>query len=122
MTALDTEFVPLAAELLTEYGKAATFHVFSGGSYTPASGVGAPGTETTQSRTIIPPYEVERSFVDGDTIRIGDMMTGLAAENLGFTPVAGMKVTIDSHTWTLVRVHPVYSGERIALYQLFLRR
>lgn len=122
MTQLDTVFLPLATELLTEYGKAATFHAYTGGSYTPSTGTGSPGSETQYSKKIIPPYNVDLSFVDGDTIRVGDMMTGLAAENLEFTPVEGMKVTVESQAWSVVKVQPVYSGESIALYQLILRR
>jgi len=120
-TELDTEVLADVLEVLNEYGKEAVFTAYPGAAYDPTTGDGAPGTAWQYSHRIIPPDAVALQYVNGDTIRVGDMITGVAASGIEFTPTNAVKVTIDSVMWSIVHVAPVYSGQRIALYVLQLR-
>jgi len=120
-TELDTEVLADVLEVLNEYGKEAVFTAYPASAYDPTTGEGAPGAAWEYSHRIIPPDAVALQHVDGDTIQSGDMVTGVAASGIEFTPSTAVKVTIDSVMWSIVRVAPVYSGQRIALYVLQLR-
>lgn len=119
-TTLDIRMIPRVLAIIAKYGKSATFSA-STGTYNPASGNVA-NTATTYSKKIIPPYAYENKYVDGDIIKQGDMRSGVAASGLEFTPTPGMSVEIDSATWKIIAVSPVYTGELIAMYELQLRK
>lgn len=70
----------------------------------------------------IPPYNFKKKYVDGKTVRQGDLITGVPGLNLEFIPVPGMRVIINEVIWNLQSVSPVYSGESIALYILHVRK
>lgn len=118
MTELDLELPGLATELIEEYGKAITFGVVATGTYDPATGentTGAGGGLTLKA--IVEPDKgqaVRAGLVEGAdfklTIAKGD-----------FTPTTEDIVTIDGVAYTVVLVKPTYSGELIALYEIWVR-
>jgi len=121
-TTLDTEFLTDADELIEELGKTAKFWVYARDDYNPATGKVERGTPTIYTQKVIPPYEVDHQWVDGDVIQTGDMKSGVAAKDLEFKPARGMVMVVDAETWKVVKVKPVYAGELVVLYELFLRR
>lgn len=121
-TDLDDEMIPEVYSIIQELGKTAVFHNYTEEFYDPATGDRAQGNPTNYSLRVIPPYAYELKYINGDIIKVGDMQSGVAASGLEFTPRQGMKVTIDSTVWQIVRTNPIYSGERIALYMLQLRK
>ena len=122
MTALDDKLVPKALTMITNFGKNATFKVIAGADYDPLTGEVSQDGTSNIVRKIIPPMTYERKFIDGEIVQDGDLMTGIAASGLTFTPTDGMTVSFDNTSWKIVNVQPVYSGELIALYELQLRQ
>lgn len=121
-TELDEELLDDVYDLIDELGKTVTFWLYGSANYNPATGKQTTGDVSPYNKKVIPPYDVELKYVDGDVIRIGDMVSGLPAKNIQFTPERGIKVTIDSAVWEIQRVSPIYSGERICLYLMQLRK
>ena len=143
MTPLDIELVPLAQELLAEYGKAAVWRIPQG-VYDPIAGAlsGAqPIREVPITITPPQPYEQTYEGVKGSlrgavyvptTVLGGDMECYVAAKQLsdqGFVPptTAGQpqllgSVKFDNEVWGIVSLGRVYTGEQIALYKMQLRQ
>jgi hypothetical protein len=121
-TELDTEFLEDVYEIIDEFGKVVTFWVYGSAVYDPTTGKEISGDATQYNLKVIPPYSIELRYVDGDLIKAGDMLSGVPAKDIEFTPAKGIKVTVDSYIWTIVRVQPIYSGEWICLYLFQLRR
>ena len=121
-TELDLELLDDVYDLVDEIGKTVTFWVYGAATYDPATGKETTGDATQYNKKVIPPYEIELKYVDGDVVRTGDMVSGVPAKNIQFAPERGIKVTIDSAVWEIQRVSPIYSGERICLYLFQLRK
>jgi len=120
-TALDTKMLAKAIKIINKLGKTVIFTMYPAASYDATTGKTTQGDSVSYSKKVIPPYDVELKYVDGDLIKVGDMLSGVAASGIEFTPANGAMVTIDSQVWEIVRVSPVYSGEQVALYLLQLR-
>lgn len=120
-TAFDEIFVPLALELLEEFGKTVSITERAAtDSYNPKTGsVNADPSSFTIK--IIPPDKFKDFYVDGDLIEEGDLLTGFAASGLEFTPTKGMIIDLDGTDWTMVDLRAIYSGDDIALYETKLR-
>ena len=121
-TELDTELLEDVFEIIAEVGKTVTFWVYPGETYSPATGTSTPGDATQYPLKVIPPYSIDLKYVDGDLIKAGDMLSGVPAKDIEFTPAKGMSVTVGSDIWTIIQVSPIYSGEWICLYLFQLRR
>lgn len=121
-TALDIKLSPKVLSIINRLGKTAIFHNYTEEVYDPTVGERLQGNSTDYSQKVIPPYEFALKYIDGDIIKTGDMQTGIASSGLEFEPRQGMKVTIDDVIWQIIKTKPIYSGERIALYMLQLRK
>ena len=121
-TELDTELLEDVYDIIDELGKTVTFWAYGSDTYDPTTGKRTTGDATEYDKKVIPPYEIALRYVDGDVIKVGDLLTGVPAKDIEFTPIKGMSVTIGDDIWSIVRVSPIYSGERICLYLLQLRR
>ena len=121
-TELDTELLEDVFDIIDEFGKRVTFWVYGWAAYDPATGKETTGDATQYDKKVLPPYSVDLKYVDGDVIKAGDMLSGVSAKDIEFTPAKGIKVTVDDDIWAIQRVRPIYSGEWIALYLLQLRK
>lgn len=121
-TSLDTKLRPKVLAVIAQYGKAVSFAVDSGGTHSASTGTVSGTSTTTYSVTVTPPAPYASKFIDGDTIRDGDALIYLAAQDLAFTPAAGQRVTIDSAVWTVTRANAIYSGELVCAWEVGLRR
>lgn len=122
-TEMDTEFVPLALEMIEEFGKTVEIKIYPDAVYDVVQGETTVGDYVRYVKKIIPPYPYEQKYINGDIIQMGDLQTGIAGSGLGFVPEPGLTtITIDSTVWKIVNMKPIYSGEQIALFLLQLRK
>lgn len=121
-TELDTELLEDVFDIIAELGKTVTFWVYGSETYNPATGKQTTGDATQYNLKVLPPYSIELKYVDGDVIKAGDMLSGVPAKDIEFTPARGMSVTLGDDIWVIKQVSPIYSGEWIALYLFQLRR
>lgn len=121
-TDMDEEMAEAVEEILTELGKILEYKVSSTDDYDASAGTIATGIVSSHFEKSIPPYQVALGQVDGTTIQIGDLVTGIAGQGLTFIPEKNMTVVIDGQVWKIAELGPIYSGEQIALYLLILRK
>jgi len=118
--ALDSEMIPLAAELADDLGKAVTL-VRVSETFDPATG-NTTQTETTHLVNAVPPQAFSRTRIDGSLIQEGDTLVALPAQPLSNAPTTEDKLRFGGETWTVIAVDPIYSGEKVALYNLQVRQ
>lgn len=121
-TELDIELLPDVFDIIQELGKTVTFWVYPEATFDPITGTRSSGDAIQYHKKVYPPDDVNLRYVDGDLIKVGDMVTGVAAKDIEFIPSRGMRVTIDDSIWVIHHVSPIRSGEWIVLYGLYLRR
>ena len=121
MTVLDDKLVPLALSLVAKFGKLVVFKEVTK-TYTAATGDVVESAIINHSVKVTPPEKFDDTLVNGEIIQVGDTKVSLPKSGLLFTPITGMQVTIDSVTWKIVTVSPIYTCEQIALYELQLRK
>jgi len=123
-TELDKVFVPLAYNLLQEFGKSMTLTQTTRGAKNWDTGVVASGSSTAYS---IKGMEVEYSAreIDGKTVKFGDKKIFIYAQGLPTDLATSAKLytlTIDSVVWNIETVKTGVSGEDNAYYELQVRR
>lgn len=120
MTALDDKLVPVAKDLIARFGTAATVDVIAR-VYDPET---RSTTDTTTSYGVLmtPPAPYSRRLIDGDSILSSDAQSFLAADGLSFTPATDQRVTVGGGKWTVTGVREHRTGDKVAVYELQLRR
>lgn len=128
MTEFDDIFVPLAFELIDEFGKLTTFtEAQQDGAYNPKLGKVDPITAVEHLNVkISPPSSSVRQFTERDLLEEGEQLCLIHTQGNAFTAQAnwieksgkGWKILIDGVTWTIVIGMPIYSGEKIAAWKL----
>ena len=121
MTSLDDTLLPAITALLLELGTVVSIEEVtkSGNAGTGEVFEGLPVTHTPKA---IPPFVTTDGFAMGDVRRVGKSMTGIAGEDLAFTPIPGMKLTLGTEKWEITSVEPVRSGDSVCLWMLFLNK
>lgn len=122
MTSLDDRLVPRAKALLLKYGRDAVFSVPASLTPNPSSGTVTEGVVTTYTRKVTPTEGWNPRFVPREIWEEGDQFRYVAAKDIGFLPVPGMKVELGAEVWRIEGVSPVETGELVALYGLHLKR
>lgn len=117
----DTEMRDLAAELAEDLGKAVTYIRVTGEEFDPEAGETVKTTEE-HDVSAVPPQSVSTRLIDGSNVKVGDMVVGVPATSLEFTPSTDDRLRIDGDDWSIVRIEPIYSGEKVAVYNLQVRR
>lgn len=120
MTALDTNLLPAILSLLDRLGKTVTVHDVPGAVNVSTGRVS--GTPDSWSVKVTPPAPVKQSLVDGDVVQTRDAAMLVAAQDIVFTPTIGQRVVVDSLSYKVVKVIPLYSGELICAYRLIARQ
>lgn len=121
-TVLDIRLRPKIATLITKYGKNIRFDIYPTESYRPDKGDVLTGDLTSYTKKCIPPYEVEKKYINGDTIQIGDLLTGLAGYGLDFDPQLATIASFDGVSYKIMKVGKIFTGELIGLYVFLLRK
>ena len=121
MTELDLEIPGLAAEVIAEFGKVVSYTVKGPSDYDPSTGAVAGAEAPLSVAAIVEPDK-------GQAARMGlvegaDRKLTIAAESFpNGKPSTGDIVNIDGNDYTVVLVKPTYSGELIAIYEVWVRR
>jgi hypothetical protein len=114
------------------YGKVATLLLRHGrditvtsktDSYDAATGTNTP-TSTSHTVRATPPLSYEVRYIDGNTIRQGDVQFIFSASGLSFTPKPGLKITDGSKVYYIVSVRPDtydYDGDTATFYTVQAR-
>lgn len=89
-------------QVLTTYGRNITI-TSAVDSYVPSTGTNTP-TLTNHTVRSSPPYAYARQYVDGNTIREGDVRYIFRANGLTFTPAQGQKLTDSGRVYRIVSV------------------
>lgn len=122
MTTLDTTIPPEVVAILAELGKDVVFtEAPVPGDYDPTTGRTTQTTPDTYTVKSCPPFAYEQRYVNGNTVREGDLRLLIAGSGQSFVPTAGQVVAFDSMTFTVVSVLPYYSGESIAAWEVQVR-
>lgn len=131
-TELDNIFVPLAYDLINEFGTSMTLTETARGSTNRTSGVVATGSGTDYSiKGVIEEYRADlvaasqQQSNDEKTVRFGDRKVLIYAQDLPTTLDVDTKLytlTISSVVWNIIRVKPVFSGDDISYYELQVRK
>lgn len=116
-TEFDTIFVPLAQELLEEFGTTVILKEREPvGSYDAKLGRTVAPVQREFTIKIIPPDQFRQFYTDSDLTEQSNMRSGFAAKDLEFTPTNGMILILKGEEWKDTLFSPIYSGDEIALY------
>lgn len=74
-------------------------------SYDPATGTNTP-TMTDHTVRSTPPLAYEVRYIDGNTVREGDVKFIFAGSGISFTPAPGQKITDGTKVYRIVSVRP----------------
>lgn len=123
MTKLDDKLVPVALKLINKFGKDMSYTVITTeGSYDPATReITGAGDTTYDNVKSAPPEEYTIRFINGDSIKQGDLKTMIAGKDALFTPTNNMYVEFDGLKFAAIVVAPLYSGDLIAAWEIRLR-
>jgi hypothetical protein len=120
MTSLDQVFVPLATDLLSRFGSAATYRKVTR-TFDPVTRTNVTSNKNTAIKIKPPePYSVNR--INDTTIQEGDLTTMISGEALSFVPSSKDFIVFLGTVWQIVRVMPIVSGDSTAAYELQLRQ
>ncbi len=122
MTQLDDQLLPEVKAIIDEFGKSVVFEELTLSEYDPTTGAATEGGPNTYTVVVTPPDKVKQYLVNGETIQVGDSVIMMPAQDAEFTPVVDQAVTIDTVDFKVVKVEPIYSGDLIAVWTIFLRR
>lgn len=122
MTELDDILVPVAQQLLEQFGKQLTWCVPGKTAYDPLEQEVIENTSSRQELTIksLPPSDYKKFFTEG-TIESIDVMTGFAGGTV-LNPDLSWRVNIDGTEFRVNVINPLYSGELVALWMIGLSR
>lgn len=127
-TALDKRLIPKINTMVNKYGIDATLEVITSyPSYDTTTMSMTGGATSNESVKLIMAGEYESKYVDGDLIKVGDERAILAAHGLTYlgediSNVTTLPGTTKAQEWEVVTVEPVYTGEKVGLYILQVRR
>ena len=122
-TQLDKKLLPKVEKLINKLGKVITYRTYPNAVVDEIASSVELGDPVDIGIKSLPPSQVKNSLVNGDVIRTGDMVTGIAGKDVPFVPDTDTTIAIvDGVLHRISIVKPVYSGERICLYTLVLRK
>lgn len=121
-TALDKKLVPKTLEIINKVGRNMDFTFPRVTSYDPVTGEGSESICKTLTVKASPAIDFEQRYIDGDSVRRGDVRIFLAAKGLAFVPVIDMLVEFDTFKFKVIAILPLHSGEQVAAFELQCRR
>lgn len=119
MTELDAELVPLTLELIDEYGKSVGYTRVTPGDYDTSTGKAVAATEPKPLKAIVEDVVVKSrtsGLIEGSYKKF--FVAGAALDQ---DPTPSDIMTVDGYAHTIAQggVKRYYSGELIALYELW---
>lgn len=104
--------------LLTRLGISATIRTYPNQTFTVATQKTDLGTPIDYTMKVIPPYRNREGMKETEMITSGRGLTGFANLDLQFTVKVGIKIIVNSKTWTVMGLIPVSDKTGILLYLL----
>ena len=121
VTQFDNIFVPLALELIAEFGISAVFAVPATKTFSATTNAVTEAGGANLTETVSPPLQYTERYIDGKLIQRGDARIYIASSGLSFVPLKGMKVTITGKIWRIVATKILQSGDLVSAYAIQLR-
>jgi hypothetical protein len=122
MTTLDEKIPGVLTKILAKFGRTSTFVHPALHQYDRATGTTTVAAPITATAKITPPSPWRRAPLPGVMVEIGDQQTVVQKSSLGFTPVAGRTMIVETGTrWTVVGVAEICTGDLVVAYVLQLR-
>ncbi len=119
---LSTRARKTTERLVEKYGNTAVFTAeTTAGTYSPTTGQVTGAVSTTYTVKVVS-EEIPERFVDGDTIRSGDVRVYLAAKDLDFTPAAGQVFTLSGEQFTALGVKDATVQDSAVVHEIHARR
>lgn len=117
-TALDLELVPVAQELLAEFGKLVTLTISSANrSYEPGAGEERDPTPRVLSVKASPPSPVYLRYFKSEIMVAAETSVFIAGGDIvGNDPSLEGTITIDGLVYAILGSQRFYSGEQVALW------
>lgn len=109
-----------AAELIGEFGAAATLSRTIAGGYDPATGISAPQSVDVQNITAVC-IDYDAKFIDGSLIIRGDKQVFVSAKDVTL-PMAGDRFTWQGADYAVIAVTPLAPSGITVLIELQVRK
>lgn len=125
MTELDAEFVPLALEIIEEFGKEFDYTLTGQSNYDPATQANTPDTVPLPGIKMAPPEDMGGYSVANGLAEVGDKKLLVPAAyfiEIDKKPTPEDTCSFDAATWTVKNVKTYFSGELPCLYELQVRK
>ena len=106
------------AEIITEFGVAATIQRWAKGVYDVAAGTHGVGTTTTPAITVVIEDFNERE-IDGTRVKREDKKLLMGGADT--VPVMNDKIIIGTDKWEIVSITPIKPGNVVVLYEIHVR-
>jgi hypothetical protein len=117
---LDTKARATADKLIGKFGKKVTLTRVTEGTYNPDTGELSGSSTTTQTVAALV-KDFNGIELLGGAIQAGDRKVSIAALN-ATEPQIGDTMTVDSLVYNVLAVKSIWSGEKVAIYQLQVRK
>ena len=117
---LDIRARATADKLIAKFGKQVTLTRVTEGNYDPSTGELSGGSTTTQTVAALVKDFNGIEILSG-AIQSGDRKVSIAALNAA-EPQIGDTMTIDSLVYNVLAVKSIWSGEKVAIYELQVRK
>lgn len=118
MTELDQEFLPLAAELIDQYGADVQFGTITPGAYDPATGTAAPAGALEPHKAIIGTGRTRTR--SGGLVEGAVLTLIIAGARLDSEPTPEDKANVNGVGYKVLYAEPTYSGQAAAIYTIWL--
>ncbi len=117
---LDTKARATSDRLIGKFGKSVTLTRVVEGTYDPSTGDMAAGSTTTQTVAALVKDFNGIELLSG-AIQAGDRKVSIAALN-ATEPQIGDTMTVDTLVYNVLAVKSIWSGEKVAIYELQVRK
>lgn len=118
MTELDEEFLPLAAELIDQYGADVQFGAITPGAYDADTGDATPAGALASHKAIIAAGSTRTR--GGGLVEGAELALIIAGVRLATEPTPEDKATVNGTNYSALRAEPTYSGQEIAIWTIWL--
>jgi len=99
-TNLDKRMIPKVVKLINKYGKTVVFKLYPNAKYNPPTGDMQNLDPIGYIKKIIPPYNYDDKYINGDLIKVGDMQSGMG---VNYTSIpSGVQVVINGQPINIV--------------------
>lgn len=118
MTELDEELLPVAAELIDEYGAEVEYGRIEPGDYDPATATAAPVGALAPHKALIGSGRARTR--SGGLIEGAELTLTFAGIRLSGDPTPEDTAKVSGKTYTTLFAEPTYSGQMVAIWTVWL--